>query len=340
MGEGIHRPGAPVRGVVKRLLVFLPLLFVLPGCWGIVLNADLQGSTNAAQSLGAHICRAEFPAMTGTQQMDSAVDYMMTRGCQPYLLAGFANQNVPTSAEAGNLASWATRYGPGGPFMDGRDSRLAVKTIEFGNESSYRNGAPDGPGAGDDWWASQQYLDRACNYGQKAQAAVFAVSQANSGVKVSVQADHGGSGSPNWVNRMLTCGPGLKGSVAAWTTHPYGPTPQNKINAAKSQTAAAGADPAIKIDVTEYGIATDNGNNLNDNYGWPTNLTYAQAADALQTGANLIDGTGKVRVAFIYSAHDLQPSGTGQREHYFGCLKNTNAEKGAFSAKCRDLLAN
>jgi len=324
------------------LFAVAALSFLLPGCWGIVLNADHFGSTDAAQSVGAHICRVEFSASASASSLDTDLDYMMDRGCQPYLLAGFANQNTPTQAEATNLGTWAARFGPGGPFMSGRDSRLAVTTIEFGNESSYRNGAPDGPGAGDDWWASQSYLDRACNYGQKAQAALFVVKNANNDVGLSVQADHGGSGSANWVNTMLSanCGPSLKTNATSWTVHPYGPSPQNKINAVISQTATAGADSDVAIDVTEYGVASDNGANLNDNYGWPTNLTYQGAADALGQGAAIIDGFSRVRFAFIYSAHDLQPSGTGQREHYFGCLKNTNAEKGAYSTKCRDLLDN
>jgi len=320
---------------MRRLLLLA--LLPLSGCTGLVYNADHHGSADAGQTVGAHICRIEFNASAPASSLDGDVDYMMDRGCRPILLAGFANQNTPTQAEAQNVGTWAARFGPGSPFMAGRNSSLAVGDIEFGNESSYRNGI-----VRDDWWNDPSYVNRACNYGQKAQAAVFAVAGGNRDVHVIVQADHGGSGSASWVNNMLACGPSLKTETGGWSVHPYGPNPASKINAVLSQTAAAGASSSIPVDITEYGIATDNGANLTDNYGWPTNLTYQQAADALNLGIQRIkDAAGsRLRWLMIYSAHDLQPSGTGQREHYFGCLKNTNAAKGAYTTACRDQLAN
>ena len=53
---------------------------------------------------------------------------------------------------------------------------------------------------------------------------------------------------------------------------------------------------------------------LTDNYGWPTNLTYAQAAAALDAtiaGMRAYLAIGRrLRDFMIYAAHDLRPAGT------------------------------
>jgi hypothetical protein len=108
-------------------------------------------------------------------------------------------------------------------------------------------------------------------------------------------------------------------------------------------TAANGAPASIPIDVTEYGISSANGTPLTDNYGWPTNMTFAQAAAALdQTIAamRLDPAVGpRLRDFMIYAAHDLRPyRTTTDREGNFGALQDNLAGKGAYSAEVRDQL--
>jgi hypothetical protein len=133
--------------------------------------------------------------------------------------------------------------------------------------------------------------------------------------------------------------------VDGWTVHPYGPRSRwkPKLDRLIWSTAANGAPASIPIDVTEYGISSANGTPLTDNYGWPTNLTYAQAAAALdQTIAEMrFDQTigPRLRDFMIYAAHDLRPYGTtADREQNFGALQDNLAGKGAYSTEVRDQL--
>jgi hypothetical protein len=164
-------------------------------------------------------------------------------------------------------------------------------------------------------------------------------------VGLLAQADDGGTGSSNWVDHMFHAVPNLGRLVDGWTVHPYGPRDrwEPKIDRLIASTAADGASADIPIDVTEYGISSANGTPLTDNYGWPTNLTYAQAAAALEaTIAQLRFDPSigpRLRHFMIYAAHDLRAQGTTtEREQNFGVLQNNLAAKGAYSTEVRDQL--
>ncbi len=161
------------------------------------------------------------------------------------------------------------------------------------------------------------------------------------------QADDGGSGSSVWVDHMFDAVPGLDKLVDGWTVHPYGPrdTWKAKLDRLVSHTSANGAPASIPIDVTEYGLASDNGRALSDNYGWSASQTYDQAASAMKTtvyGMLADKAIGpRLRLFMVYAAHDLSAtrSSTG-REAYFGVLRSDLAEKGAYSTAIRGLFAN
>jgi hypothetical protein len=133
--------------------------------------------------------------------------------------------------------------------------------------------------------------------------------------------------------------------VGGWTVHPYGPRGrwEPKLRRLIAQTDANGASPSIPIDITEYGISSDAGATLTDNYDWPVDLTFAQAADALaDTVADMRADRqiGKrLRLFLVYSAHDLRrPGATNDREAYFGALRHDLAAKGAYTAEVRKLF--
>jgi hypothetical protein len=293
----------------------------------------------AIRSLGADLVRVEFAIGTPVSQMRQSVAAITSSGARPLLLAGFHGR-MPSEGEARNLASWAAEFGPGGRFWAGRsDGSLAVRDIEFGNETSYGYQYGDGAGTG-------SYAARAELYATRFKQAHDAVAMTGRGVGLLAQADDGGSGSSAWVDHMFRAVPKLGSYVDGWTVHPYGPREnwKPKFDRLIMQTGAHGASSRIPIDVTEYGISSDNGATLSDNYGWPKNATYAQAGSWLRdsiAAMRLDPHIGpRLRMFIIYAAHDLGPARTsGDRERYFGVLQSNLADKGAYTSEVRSLFA-
>jgi hypothetical protein len=306
---------------------------------GLVASADHRLSSLAAASLGADVVRVEFDVGTPAALLRPSVAALADRGARALLLAGFHGR-VPTEAEARNLASWAAEFGPGGSFWAGRaDGHLAVQQIEFGNETSYSHQYGD-------TYTSPSYKQRARVYATRVAQARMAIGATGRDVGLLAQADDGGTGSPAWVDGMFEAVPNLGQIVDGWIVHPYGPRSRwkPKLDRLIAQTAARGAPAHLPIDVTEYGISSSNGTSLTDNYGWPTNQTYAQAAAALDTTvAEMLADPAigpRLRLFMIYAAHDLRPAGsTKDREHSFGALQNNLAEKGAYSGEVREQLS-
>jgi hypothetical protein len=278
--------------------------------------------------------RVEFDIGTRPAAMRGTVRALARRRARALLLAGFHGR-MPSRAEAENLASWAAEFGPGGRFWAHRKQPLPVRQIEFGNETSYRDQYGD-------TFSDASYRERAALYAVRFKQARAAVGRR---VGLLAQADDGGTGSSVWVNSMFDAVPNLDRLVDGWTVHPYGPRNrwEPKLHRLIRQTAANGAPPSIPIDVTEYGISSDNGAALSDNYGWPTDQTYAQAAEALR---DTVDGmraddaiAPRLRLFMIYAAHDLGSARAGNdREQYFGALRRNLGDKGAYSAEVRKLL--
>jgi len=306
---------------------------------GVVASADHAKSAFAAKVLGAHTVRLEFDISTPVSQMRQSIGQITNAGARPLLLAGFEGR-LPSAAEAQNLANWAAEFGPGGRFWAGRsDGGLAVREIEFGNETSY------GYQYGDNY-ATASYAARAEEYARRFADARRAIAMTGKPVGLLAQADDGGSGSANWVNHMFDAVPNLGSMVAGWTVHPYGPRDRwkAKMDRVVWQTGANGAPASIPVDVTEYGISSDNGASLSDNYGWDSSSTYDQAAMQLESAASGMRSDPvfgrRLRLFMIYAAHDLgAPRSSYDRERYFGALQANLASKGSYTAEVKRLLA-
>jgi hypothetical protein len=304
---------------------------------GLVSSADHARSAVAASAVGADVVRVEFDVGTPPSVMRNTVAGFADRGARVVLLAGFHGR-MPTEAEARNLASWADEFGPGGRFWLGRsDGRLAVRQIEFGNETSYSHQYGD-------IWSSPSYRDRARLYATRFAQAHAAIKATGRAVGLLAQADDGGSGSSAWVDGMYAAVPNLHQLVDGWTVHPYGPRPrwEPKLRRLIAQTAAHGAPATIPIDVTEYGISSGNGVALGDNYGWPVDQTYAEAAAALDATIAAMRADPaigpRLRLFIIYAAHDLRPPGSVNREHSFGALQDDLDPKGGYTTEVREQL--
>lgn len=141
---------------------------------------------------------------------------------------------------------------------------------------------------------------------------------------------------------MFAAVPDLAQRVAGWTVHPYGPKWQTKIDELVSSTAAHGASSTIPIYITEWGLASDNGRCLSDNYGWNQCMTYSEAATALSSTVSAMKARYGSRLAafYLYQAHDQEATGAStDRESYFGALQSNQAPKGAYTTTVESLLA-
>ena len=250
--------------------------------------------------------------------MRGAIAALVRSGARPLLLAGFHGR-MPSEAEARNLGSWAAAFGTGGSFWaEHRRHRLPVRLIEFGNETSYGHQYGDA-------YSDQSYHDRAELYATRFAQAHSAIARRHRHVGLLAQADDGGTASPVWVTHMFGAVPKLGTMVAGWTVHPYGPRErwEPKLHRLIAQTAAMGARASIPIDVTEYGISSDDGAGLTDNYGWPTDLTYAQAAEDLRSTVDRDARRRQDRQAPA-AVHDLlgtRPAAAGRNGRPRGLLR-------------------
>jgi hypothetical protein len=283
-------------------------------------------SAGAAGRLGAQWARVEFAIGTPAEEMRGVVGAYADQGIGVVPLAGFPGR-MPSRSEARSLAGWAREFGPGGSFWTGRpDSQLAVRSIEFGNESSYAHNGTQTEGG---------------EYALRLRDAFRALE--GTGVGLLAQADDANLGE-GWVGDMFAAVPELGSLVAGWTIHPYGPRSswEPRMDRLLAQTARHGAPDTIPMDITEWGLTTDDGRCLGHNYGWPACMTYAAAADALRETVGAMRGRygPRLRSLFLYQATDqTTPGASGNAEHYFGALRRDMSDKGAYSAAVREQLA-
>jgi hypothetical protein len=288
---------------------------------------------NGAAQLGAKLVRVEFPIGMATAQIEPIIAGYAAKGIRVAPLAGFAG-TMPTPAEARNLASWARTFGPGGTFWTNHtDGQLAIQTIEFGNETS--GGYQYGDNAGD-----PSYTARAQTYAVRLKEAseAIAASQVKVGL-LAVAEDWTG----DWMNGMFSAVPNLGSYIAGWISHAYGPGWRSEIEDVINYAAAHGAPSTLPIDITEWGLATDNGNCLTDNYGWNNCMSYQEAAETLrQNVREMREMLGsRMGLFMLYQVRDQEPSGaTNNREDYFGLLQHELQPKGAYTTAAKEFLAS
>lgn len=286
------------------------------------------------KQLGAHTARMEFTITTPASQLGPAIEAYARAGIRPLLLTTF-DGTIPSPAEAQSLKTVAADYGPGGSFWQGKNlpANTAVTDIEFGNETSYSYQYAES--------SATAYATRAQTYAVRVKEAQEAIHAANPQVGLLAQADSGGEGSA-WVKNMFKAVPNLGQYVAGWTVHPYGPNWQTKMDEVVSQTQAAGASSSIPLYVTEWGLSTDNGRCLDNNYGWNTCMTYSEAAQTLGSTVTAMRTRYGTRLAAVYLYETLDEAATGtsvDREDYFGALQINGATKGSYTTEIQSLFS-
>ncbi|HEU4701678.1 MAG TPA: cellulase family glycosylhydrolase [Conexibacter sp.] len=300
---------------------------------GVVAGSAHQYELSFLRTLGVRTARIEFGVGTSASSLASDVDAYARAGIRPLLLATFYGRN-PSTAEAQNLANWARAYGPGGSFWAGKSypANTAVTQIEFGNETSYTYQFSDN--------SSGTYAARAQTYAQRARDAATAIRAANPNVGLLVQADNAQQQTA-WVQNMFRAVPNLGDLAAGWTIHPYGPSWASRVDSTINATRTAGSRD-LPIWITEWGLSSDNGRCLSDNYGWNRCMTYGEAASTLHSVLSGMHGRYGSRLGafYLYQAHDQYASGTKTgREAYFGALQSNGTAKGAYTNEVKANLA-
>jgi hypothetical protein len=284
------------------------------------------GDFVAASMLGAKLVRVGFNIEDSAAQLRPAIEKYAAEGVTVLPLAEFAGR-MPSPTEAQDLAAWADAYGPGGTFWAGRsDGDMAIKSIEFGNETDYNGQYHDEPG-------DTSYRLRAEEYAVRVKEAAQAIKSSGSTVGLLVQND---DRSGDWMTAMYAAVPDLTKYVAGWTIHPYGGREYNeyRFHVLIKQAAEYGAS-SVPIDVTEWGVSTDNGRCLEYNDGLNPCMTYQEAAQEVHNSlAWMKEMLGSKLAMFIfYQTGDQAPSGaTTNWQDYFGALQyECKATKGPFT---------
>jgi hypothetical protein len=297
---------------------------------GTNMNEDLQG----AAILGAKLVRVGWSIGTTAAAMEPVIAGYASKGIRVQPVAEFYG-TMPTPAEAQNLASWAKVYGPGGTFWaGGSDGQLAIPAVEFGNETA--SGAQYGVRKGE-----PAYTTLAENYATRFREAAEAINATGTDVGLLAQDD---DETGDWINGMYSAVPDLTKYVAGWTIHPYGGEQYNRdrFNDLIAQTAEHGAS-AIPIDVTEWGVTTDNGRCLEFNEGLNPCMTYEEAAQTLKSTVTWITNLlgSRLQDLFIYQVRDQKPTGqTTNWQDYFGALQHELQPKGAYTTQVESLLSS
>jgi hypothetical protein len=303
-----------------------------------VLETGIDSGTEAndltaTTQLGAKLVRIEFSIGTTAAQMQPVIASYAAIGVRVLPLAGF-HGTLPTPTQAQNLASWAAAYGPGGTFWaDRSNGNLAIQSIEFGNETSYGYQYGDSS-------ESPSYTTRASSYALRLKEAAQAI--ATTGIKVGLlaQAD---DWTGTWVSGMFSAVPNLGTYVAGWTIHPYGTAWESRLEDLVEQTTAHGAPSTIPIDITEWGLASDNGRCLSDNSGWNKCMTDSEGASTLN---NTLAGVKRLLgprfgMFILYQVRDQEPTGaTSDSEAYFGALGHELQPKGEYTTAVKTLLTS
>lgn len=302
---------------------------------GLVPATLANTEPSIIKDLGAHSVRMEAVIGSSPSTMGRWFEEYAQAGIRIMPLAGFES-TIPTSAQAKSLATWAAAFGPGGTFWKGKSepAGTAMTTIEFGNETSYTYQWSDN--------SPSAVASRAQEYAIRFKEAYEAIHAANPNVGLLAQADDGDTGNSIWVENMFKAVPNLGQMVAGWTVHPYGPEWQTRIDALISQTQASGASSSIPIYVTEWGLASDGGRCLSDNYDWNKCMTYSEAATILGSTVSEMRARygSRLRAFYLYQAQDLSESGTStDRDEYFGALQYDGAPKGAYTSEVKSLLS-
>ena len=301
---------------------------------GLNDNGDPEMDIAGALKLGARVVRVGFSYRHPASEAEHLIGQYAAAGLRVLPLILF-DGTMPSSEQARAVGEWAALYGPGGSFWSGKSypAKVAITEIEFGNETSYEYQYADN--------SPEAIAERAQLYAIRFKEAAEAIRAVNPHVVLLAQGDAGNDG-PAWLSNMFKAVPNLATYVGGWTIHPYTTNWRQRLEQLVSETAQHGAPATIPIDITEWGLSTDNGKCVTENYGWNPCMTYAEAAATLkQTVSEMRALLGsRLHLFILFQIFDQEPAGSSEnREGYFGALQNNLEPKGAYTEAVSQLMA-
>jgi hypothetical protein len=228
------------------------------------------------------------------------MDYFETLGIKPLVGMLFYNR-IPTEAECNSLDGWLDTYAD------------KIKGIEFGNETGMA-------------YQSTSYTQGAL-YADRVKTAYTAIAGR---VPFLIQAYDVDT---PWLNAIIARVPNIEDYCDGWTVHRYQTDYSSYLDTVLSKISKP-------LWITEFGLASDDGNSLASNYSsWPVNMSYATAATNLQTVYDTIRAKPGIGGLVMYRGADGAAHGAStDKEDYFGTVTSTITAKGAYTTKVKELI--
>ena len=292
-----------------------------------VVGSEDPASIDQLTSLGARVARAEFTPDTTVEQLAPLVGTLAARGIRLQPLVGW--EDGTPAPDLTPVARWAAAFGPRGTFWGGRSDatadpghRARERELEV---LQVRRGRPS---RSTGHWPPPTAAAPRTRRGPSTPLTPRSASW--SSWSPATAARRPGSTTP-----LAAGGPDLVRLLHAPVIHAYGPDWRRKLDENFRFLARRGVHQPYAM--TEWGIASDDGADLDDNYDWPTDLTDDQAAGLLTTAVGEMSALpNELGQVLLFQLHDQREPGTDtDREHYFGLLRLDGSPKTAYTAAAR-----
>jgi hypothetical protein len=214
-------------------------------------------------------------------------------------------------------------YGPSGTRVPG-----VIDRLEVGNEEAWAHRTSDPYAAG-----------------RTHGAAVRSLKEAAPSAQIVCQGDDGNRGTDAFFRGMRDANPSIAADCHEYSIHPYGPIYVDRMTRNRGYINNVLGDPTAKFAVTEWGLSVrlDQGC-VNDNYGWNTCMSHAEAATRLRDFVTYVKGRGDTSFVTLFTGvdHPNATTNAADREYNFGLVSSHQTgeqEKGSYTRTARELIA-
>lgn len=296
-------------------------------------QSDVQAQMRRVSSIGARWLRIDFnwQSVEATQGMfdwsrpDAVMAAAAAEGVNVLPIIGYGTSwagSPPVDhldAYANYAGKVAERYGPGGPFWQGKSQTLPITAVEVYNE-------PHG------FWFWPDQATAPTVYASMVRKTSAAVKARSPQVQILADAQEGkGGGLGPWIAAVLDADPGLPTVVEGWAIHPYpwlrngDPTNGDCIpQVDRVWNLLLGRNAAKPLWITEIGWSTQASEGPSDY------VSESQQASYVSSFVSSMLARAQVRAIFVYG---YGPDGTSpDRESHYGTHHNDWTPKPVWGA--------